>query len=190
MNQNKFISFADPDHEPGAYEREATARAQAAGRHFNANEALLKDVAPHFKATTRTWDKGHSSWNMETWVELKFPAITTSKGTVLKPRIGHDPFREGRYVLSVAPNHLRAEKSFITSEDEAKKLKTALLHDWQKATGVKLMGIEVRIPLDSHSKDMYHRSVEISIGAPSEEVPTAKYIKGVESILETLEMYL
>ena len=184
------ISFADPDHEPGAIEREGEARAAAAGSHFNGTQALLKDVAPHFNATTRTWDKGHSSWDKEQWAEIKIPPFATRKGAQLRARIAHDPFRDGRYVLTITPKHLRNEGAFVPSREAADKLSAAIAHDWEKATGEKLHVLDIRIPLDTSSRDMYHRSIEISIGAPSESVPTAKYIRGVQSIIETMEMYL
>jgi hypothetical protein len=193
LNENwkpNYVSFADPDHEPGAVEREGEARAAAAGSHFNGTQALLKDVATHFGAKTRSWEKGHNSWDKETWAEVKIPPFKTDKGAELSARISHDPFREGRYVLSITPKHLRAEGPFVDSKELLQKLQTAIQHDWQKATGQKLHVLDIRIPLDSSSRDMYHRAVEVSIGAPDETVPTPKYIRGVESIIQTAQMYL
>lgn len=184
------ISFADPDHEPGAVEREGRARAEAEGRHFNGTQALLNDVAHHFGAKTRTWEKGHNSWDKQTWAELKLPKIQSKGGKTLSARIAYSPFHEGYYVLSVAPQHLRSEGSFIPNRELGQKLVSLIQHDWLKATGQQLHALDINYPLDDSSRDMYHSSLNVRIGAPSESVPTAKYIKGVQSILDTLETYL
>lgn len=186
----RSISFADPDHEPGAVEREGAARAAAAGRHFNGTQALLQDVAPYFDASIRTWEKGHNSWDKETYAELKFPPLTTKNGNTLLVRITHDSYRGYGYVLSVQPKHLRADGAFVKDQETSSKISSVVSHDWEKATGKELHAIDVRIPLDSNSRDMYHRSIEIRVSAPDEFVPTAKYIKGLESILDSLKMYL
>jgi hypothetical protein len=91
----------------------------------------------------------------------------------------------------ISPQHPRSKGSFVPSREVAEKLRTALTHDWEKATGVKLHSMDVRVPVDATSgSDMYHSSISLRIGAPNADVPTSKYIKGVQSIIDTVEMYL
>lgn len=190
LHENHYISFADPDYEPGAVEREAEARAHAEGRHFNGTQALLNDVAHHFGAKTRTWEKGHNLWAKQTYADLTFPKFTTKNGTTLTVKIAYSPFHEGYYVLTAAPEHLRTDGPFIPNREFGQKLAALIEHDWSKATGEKLHVLDIRCPIDNGSRDMYHSSLSVRIGAPSETLPTAKYIKGVQSIIDTLEMYL
>jgi hypothetical protein len=186
------ISFADPDHEPGAVEREGAAQDAAAGRHFNASEALAGDVATALDAKVKKWKEGTWSINQgREWINLSLPTITTKSGMKLNASIAHDSFSRG-YSLAISSPGKRATTKFISSRELADSLRTLIMHDWEKATGAKIYSHELYIPVDNHESghDVYYSPIRIGIDGPSAQVPTAKYIAGVKEIIRTLEMKL
>ncbi len=184
----RIVDLRDPDYLPGAVEREAKARAAAAGAHFNGTEALKNDVAKKFKATVKTWKTGsHSIDHGREWVTLEFPEIIANSGMKFKVRIGHDSFRND-YALSIVPQAKRAEAKFIPNLSKAKEIETVIKHDWEKATGTKLYDLDVSVGRDDASKDLYHSPITVHVRAPSAKLTTAKYVKGVKEILDTIKM--
>lgn len=184
----RIVDLRDPDYLPGAVDLEAKARAAAEGRHFNGTEALKSDVAKKFKAKVKIWKSGsHSPNSGREWTTIEFPDLLTKSGMKMRVRIAHDPFRN-EYSLTISPYAKRSELTFIPSNEKAKELSTLIAHEWEKATGAKLYTTDIWIPRDDSSKDMYHSPITVHIRAPSEKVPTAKYIKGVKEILDTVKM--
>ena len=189
INQGRVISFADPDNEPGAIEREHEARHKAAGRHFNATEVLKNEVAKKLNATVSTWIMKDGRLGPEEWATLKLPEVKTAGGKKLAVKIGFDPFYRG-YGIDIVATHRQKDGPFVETKELAQELHNAIKAAWNEATGEKLYDMDIGVPVDKKSYDAYYSPIRVVRVAPSEKLPAKKMAAGVKAIIDAVKAKL
>lgn len=183
----RHISFADPDHEPGAIDREAEAR-MSADQRAKANLEVVKMIGTHFPGHQySTWGGRNSHNPFSTERATASWKIVTHDGKKLDCKVAWSEF-DHNYVFSIVPAGTKKQVKF-TQSSHSSALKAQIV-SMGKKFGFDIYPHGVRIPTEHDGEyDLYHYPLTVVLDWQTlTKENVSKIVKFITQIQDLIEI--